>query len=249
MKSATTLKGHPGSTFRGSACVCVRACCVCVRARALCACVRALSLCACVRALSFSVRVRARSLCVCACARCVCVWRAWCVCVCACGVCVCVRGVSACARRIKSVRQQRQEITGAGQRLTHHSNRGTSTSAPGSTRPWRDNAKEFATTHPNIEGHLRDQVAAAFPLSQARRGLSRKQDRAKMFAGLPQQRTAPPFRRDHHEACTSNRCRPTLGTCAPSFFVLPPMQRHPGPIRPDGRHQGGVNCQLGASQR
>ena len=59
--------------------------------------------------------------------------------------------------------RRQQEVTGAGQRLTHHSTEEPLPLRLGGSQPRRDNVKEFATTHPNVERHLRDHAAAAFP--------------------------------------------------------------------------------------
>ena len=104
-------------------------------------------------------------------------------------------------RRLKSVRRQ-QEITGAGERLTHHSTRephhlrlGTPGQA-GITRK---------SSQPRMERHLRDHTATAFPLTSQK-------------TGLPQQRTAPPT----SAATTTRRARPPLPAssgCLRSFVL------------------------------
>ena len=129
-------------------------------------------------------------------------------------------------------------------------NKGTSPSAPGGTRPRRDNAKEFATTHPNMERHLRDHAAAAFPLRMSGfRGNKTSQKLVCLSREPP-----PHFGCDHHEACTSPVTSQlwVLALLRSSCFVQSNTitvccMAPGGPIRPDGGHQGGVDCQLGAS--
>ena len=104
-------------------------------------------------------------------------------------------------------------------------NKGTSPSAPGGTRPRRDNAKEFATTHPNMERHLRDHAAAAFPLSMSgtSRTFAETRPRKNWFAS---KKPPLPLRLRRPRGVHVPRFQPTLGICAPSFLVLPQEQHH-----------------------
>ena len=110
---------------------------------------------------------------------------------------------------------------------------------------------EFA----NMERHLHDQTATTFSLrrSGTSRTLAETTPCKNWFASTEYRPTH--FGRDHRRAHVP-RCQPALGTFGPSFFVLPPEQHHPvccmapgGPICPDGGHQSGVDCQLGASHK
>ena len=107
----------------------------------------------------------------------------------------------------------------------------TSSAMPGKTRngvphTGASRARPRRGKHPNMEHHLRDHAAAAFPLrmSGTPRTFAETRFRKNWFASA--EKPSPHFGCDHHEACTS----PVAGQLW-TFSVLVPEQRHPGAWR------------------